>query len=301
MSFVLSSLLISLTACGRAVPSQTYSPYAIVPTKPQDRTEISNISAITLASTTPAGLASDPAKRIVLARSTKYGWVLSGGQWLQSNASRYAADGLILALDRGLEFGFALTPLELTGHDADGNPTRLHGLRLLIKNASTSSATIDWNAVTIVGNGGKAYPTTHRGIRYAEAAAPMTPATVPPSATLDDFIFPREDIQLTSGQWRGRLFFETMQPGDTFGLFLPVRRGQGTVEYFFAFAVSSAPDVTQHAVAWPLVPDPSRSSAVECAERSGWMWNDIQERCMLVEPAPPWCMGQWTGVRCIRR
>ena len=32
----------------------------------------------------------------------------------------------------------------------------------------------------------------------------------------------------------------------------------------------------------------------------GALWNEVQDTCMTVEPAPPWCAGTWTGVRCIR-
>jgi len=222
------------------------------PARPEERTESQNVFAVRLMSTTPPGLASDPAKSIVLSRNAKYGWFELGGQWRPSNSVSYAADGLIGALDRGLGFGFSLTPLELTGLDpSTESSTQLHGLSLFAKNASTSSATIDWNTVSIVGNGGKAYPVTHRGIRYAAAAAPMASSTIPPSATLEDFVFPRENIVFATGRyggWSGRAFFETMRPGDTFTLFLPVKRGQETVEYQFAFEITAPLALTHHIV-----------------------------------------------------
>jgi hypothetical protein len=248
------------------------------------------------------GVVSEASKSIVLSRYAKYGWFRTSDGWQPANSVRYAASGLAVALDRGLEFGFSLTLLDLTGFDpSTESSTQLHGIRLLVKNASATSALIDWNAVTIVGKGGKAYPITHRGIRYADAAAPMAPSTIPPTATLEDFIFPRESIQLTSGRyggWSGRAFFETLRPGDSFMLFLPVKRAQDTVEYQFSFEVITPPSGAPQANV-PI--EIQKRTPGDCISSPGWAWNDVQEECLPIEPAPAWCRGQWTGVRCIRK
>src|SRR4029453_14070 len=97
----------------------------------------------TLAGGVCCGLVSEASKSIVLSRHAKYGWFQTSDGWRPANSARYAASGLAVALDRGLEFGFSLTQLDLTGFDPSiESSTQLHGMSLLVKNASATSALI---------------------------------------------------------------------------------------------------------------------------------------------------------------
>jgi hypothetical protein len=78
-----------------------------------------------------------------------------------------------------------------------------------------------------------------------DQAFTMAPSTVPPSATLDDFVYPRELLTLTAGSWYGSNFFENLTPGQSFTLYLPIRRGTETTEYQFTFEVRDAATTPQ--------------------------------------------------------
>jgi hypothetical protein len=73
----------------------------------------------------------------------------------------------------------------------------------------------------------------------ADRGGVLTPSTVPPGATLDEFVYPRELISFSSSRygssWLGVQFFETMKPGTNFTLYLPIKHGSDTIEYQFRF------------------------------------------------------------------
>ena len=97
---------------------------------------------------------------------------------------------------------------------------------------------IDWNAVTLVRSSSRAFPVIHKGVKFNEAGNVTAPSTVPPSATLSDFVFPREAVFFSSGRgggWRASQFFEAIPAGEAFTLYLPVKRGADLVEYQFTF------------------------------------------------------------------
>jgi hypothetical protein len=166
---------------------------------------------------------------------------IQGLGWYPSQSVTFAAQGVLLALDQDLSFRFSFTPIGVETTDATGSPkysTNPLGLSLSLKNGSDAGVQIDWNAVTLVLSSGRAYPIIHKGIRFIEAGNVTAPATVPPGATLTDFVFPREVVFFDSGRyggWRVTQFFELLPAGEAFTLYLPVKRGTELVEYQFTF------------------------------------------------------------------
>src|SRR5262245_33646021 len=86
--------VVALIACGCPAPRQ-HAPAASPspsPPRPPDQVELVNVTAISLASTTPPGLSLDSSKRVILARRVAFGSTLVGGEWRTSARSvEYAA------------------------------------------------------------------------------------------------------------------------------------------------------------------------------------------------------------------
>lgn len=155
---------------------------------------------------------------------------------------RYTGSGSASATHGPTSFSFSLTPLDVSssGQRVSSNPL---ALGLSIRNTANAGLIIDWSAVNIIASG-KAHPVTHRGVRMVDRSAPMAPSTIPPTASLEDFVYPREALNFVAGygrysssSWYGGNFFEGMKPGDSFTLYLPVKRGTDTTEYQFVFEV----------------------------------------------------------------
>lgn len=235
-----------LTACAPAY--RTYPQQAAAPPQP-DSVETKPHLTVRLVNTVPP-LDLSPTSAIVVERTftVKSTYIGSYIGWSTSKTSRFAGKGSIIVVHRNVQFAFGFTPLELGSVDftdesrASSSPL---SLTVLIRNPSQSGVQIDWNAVNIIGKTGKAYPIIHRGVKMAERSGVLAPSTVPPGATLDEFIYPRELISFSSSRygssWLGVQFFEAMKPGDRFTLYLPIKHGGEPIEYQFVFEIGSPP------------------------------------------------------------
>jgi hypothetical protein len=171
-------------------------------------------------------------------------WI--GSSWHTTRTSQYIPKGTILVVDRELQFGFGFSPLDLTSHEALGGESATSvplGLSLVVRNGSAQSVTLDWNAVTIIDQGGRAQGVIHRGVKMADRSGIQASSTIPPGAMLEDFVYPREMLGFSGGRygsgWTAVNFFEGLKPQQQFKLYLPVKHGTETLEYQFVFEVST--------------------------------------------------------------
>jgi hypothetical protein len=150
----------------------------------------------------------------------------------KSKDEEASAQGAILLDTPGdqLRFGFSLTKLQ----------NQAHGLGLAIQNDGPEALTVPWDQVTLTGPDGLALRTLHRGIRFAQARAPMAASTIPPRSTLADFVFPVDRIAYLPGRGGGWLllqFFEKLSAGETFSFYVPLQSPARTKGYSFTFRV----------------------------------------------------------------
>ncbi len=249
---VLIALALLVTACAPAY-QPAYSSYSPpVPPPPTPSEERTAVLAFRLVSTQPVadtntgrGIRLDRIQKTkvtdLYAGMTPYAQSLlarSGSQrYLTTTSTTHIGDGTLAVLYGDLQFGFGMVPTDL-------GPV---GLSLLVRNGTARGVSLDWNAVTIIGKASRAYPVIHRGVKFSDSAAPKAQTTVPPGATLDDFVYPSELVSFVSGyrspgRWVGERFFETMTPGDRFTLYLPIRHGDSAIEYQFTLeALTPAP------------------------------------------------------------
>lgn len=239
LRLILALMMLSLAGCGTAYrPATTQSS---PPAKPvPDSTETKPFRSYRLTTVVPASAVTDgqlTVERTFRVTSTFYNII----GWQTSRNAIFVSKGLLSAVDRDLSFGFAFAPISVGGTDATDSQratTRPLSLSVLVKNASPAGVVIDWNAVTLVRASGQAIGVIHRGVKFNEASGVMAPSTVPPGATLSDFVFPKDAVFFTSGRyggWGARQFFELIPAGESFNLYLPVKRGVDLVEYQFTF------------------------------------------------------------------
>jgi hypothetical protein len=205
------------------------------PPAPMPAPEHRTVAVITLAKTSPTKAASDG--RILVNRKEYYASVFGGGT---RQVIEFSGNGSLRAMDQLTTFSFGMTHLDVPSAER-GITSRPMALNLVIQNGSTTGLQIDWSATNLVLDG-RALPVIHKGIRMVDRGLALAPSTVPPSAALDDFVYPKDRLTFGSSSWFGENFFESMRPGQTFTLYLPVKRGVETTEYQFTFAIRE-PDV----------------------------------------------------------
>jgi len=232
---VYGSGVIAILASGSRPPTSPYRP------SPADIDETKPHSAVRLVAVTPSIALTD--QRVVMI-DRHYEEKSSGTSLFRLRTSRYIPKGTILVVDRDIQFGFGFSGLDLTSSEGREQVSSIPlGLNLIVRNRSPRSINIDWNAVTVIDATGRIYRVVHRGVKMADRSAILAPSTIPPGATLDDFVYPQELMSFSGGRygsgWTGINFFEAIKPGQQFKLYLPVKQGNDIVEYQFVFEVTA--------------------------------------------------------------
>ncbi len=119
----------------------------------------------------------------------------------------------------------------------------------VLKNKTDEPMDIDWNKVSFVDIGGESHKVMHEGVKYIARNESLAPTTVPPSAKLQDIVFPADYVYYSEGEyggWRELALFPDGEKalalkGQTFTIFMPVRVNGAVKNYSFKFKIS---DVT---------------------------------------------------------
>ena len=112
-----------------------------------------------------------------------------------------------------------------------------------LENRSSQPIQIDWNQVSYVDPEGSSNKVMHKGVKYANKDESLAPTTVPPNASIEDFILPTDLVVRTSEGWIERPLFpdgseSEAYDGQTFSLFMPLEIGEETQNYNFTFEVA---------------------------------------------------------------
>lgn len=290
------ALVISTAACGGPRPVPLWGPPATLYTPPL---AAPTTAAAPAAIPTPA----PPVQRVInlvkaspamtiTDRSMSIERQESLGQHVSIRSTlfvKYVHAGSGAAAHDATKFRFTFTELDV--RSSGMITSKPLALGLSIQNGSATALLIDWATVNLV-VGGRAMPVIHRGVKMVDRGAPTAPSTIPPSASLDDFVYPRELLGFSAGygrygssSWYGANFFEGLRPGTSFTLYLPVKRGGETTEYQFAFEVQDDAAAASGPSFSPPAPiDPSATSPPR--------------------PAPDWCKAEnvvWQGDRCVEK
>lgn len=116
----------------------------------------------------------------------------------------------------------------------------------LLKNNTDQPIEIDWNRVAFVDVTGESHKVIHSGVKFIERSQPLVATTIPPSAKIEDIVFPSDYVYFREGQhggWSEYPLFpdgEKAAPykGQTFTVFMPMKINGVVKNYSFKFKIT---------------------------------------------------------------
>jgi hypothetical protein len=121
-------------------------------------------------------------------------------------------------------------------------------LSFVLNNKTGNPIKIDWNQVSYVDISGNAQRVMHEGVKYAERNEHLTSSLIPPTAKLEDIIFPSDNVsyyqggKYSSSRWEEKpMFLEGEEAkrfeGKSFSVFMPMEINGEVKNYTFTFDV----------------------------------------------------------------
>jgi hypothetical protein len=131
------------------------------------------------------------------------------------------------------------------------------GVSFKIKNLTKEVIKIKWDEAVLTLEGAT-MKTIHNGVKLADKSSVQPPSVIPPGATIDDFVWPSDNVSLYTGGLSAGWKVEGMliennggltatqekafsMKGKVVGLYLPILRQEKQQDYFFEFEIT---DVT---------------------------------------------------------
>lgn len=128
------------------------------------------------------------------------------------------------------------------------------GIDFKIKNLTKEVMKIKWDE-TVLTLEGVTMKTIHNGVKLADRSAPQPPSVIPPGATIDEFVWPSDNVHLYTGGlsagWKvdGMLIENNggltatqekafALKGKVIGLYLPIIHQEKQQDYFFEFEIT---------------------------------------------------------------
>ena len=115
----------------------------------------------------------------------------------------------------------------------------------VLYNKTSNPIKIDWNQVSFVDVLGNSHKVMHSGIKYIDRINPQAPTVIPPTAKLEDIIFPIDYVDYVSGAygvWRELPLFPEapkakLFKGKSFSVFMPLEINEVIKNYLFTFKI----------------------------------------------------------------
>lgn len=115
----------------------------------------------------------------------------------------------------------------------------------VILNKTSNPIKIDWNQVSYIDVLNESHKVMHSGVKYVDKANVLPPTIIPPTAKIQDIVFPTDHIYYTSGKYGGwnkiPIFPEAPKArlfkGKTFSVFMPLEINGTVKNYLFTFIV----------------------------------------------------------------
>ncbi|OPL14553.1 MAG: hypothetical protein AVO38_11325 [delta proteobacterium ML8_D] len=117
----------------------------------------------------------------------------------------------------------------------------------ILQNRTDNPIIIDWNQVSYVDVLGESHKVMHSGIKYTDRAKPQPPTVLPPTAKLEDIVFPIDYVYYSSGKYGGwreiSLFPEAPKAkifqGRSFSVFMPLEINGVKKNFLFSFKIEN--------------------------------------------------------------
>ena len=120
-------------------------------------------------------------------------------------------------------------------------------LSFILTNKTETPLEVLWGRASLVDMGSQAHRVMHAGVRYIERDRELPPTVIPPMAMITDTVVPTDYISYDRDSSRGWQEHPFLDPplakyeGKTFSLFLPLKIGAATKDYFFSFTIAKEP------------------------------------------------------------
>jgi hypothetical protein len=116
----------------------------------------------------------------------------------------------------------------------------------VLQNKTDDPIEIDWNKVAFVDVSGESHKVMHSGVKYVNRNESLAPTTIPPTAKLEDIVFPTDYVYFEEGEyggWRETPLFPdgdraASLKGQTFVVFIPMRMKGVVKNYSFRFKIA---------------------------------------------------------------
>ena len=116
-------------------------------------------------------------------------------------------------------------------------------VRFVLQNKGNNPIKIDWDQVSYVDVSGKSHKVIHSGVRYIERDRPQVPTIVPPTANVEDIVFPSDYVYYSKSiGWCKTPFFPEgpdakIYKGRAFSIFMSLEIDGVVKNYLFTFEI----------------------------------------------------------------
>jgi hypothetical protein len=118
-------------------------------------------------------------------------------------------------------------------------------IEFILLNKTTDPIKIDWNLVSYVDVSQESHQVVHAGVKYIDKNRPQALTIVPPTAKIEDIVFPADYIYYTSGEYGGWRKVPLFPEGPTaelyrkgsFSVFMPLEISGVVKNYLFTFKI----------------------------------------------------------------
>jgi hypothetical protein len=178
--------------------------------------------------------------------ATTQGQLVMGGRLVSGGGAgqslEYDFSGTSQVSDGRLTLTFSFVQIGQLSHIRSSGPGHLVffrpvGLALDLCASPSHSVEVNWDRASIIGPDGTAHRVLHKGQRYSERDKPTPPSLIPPGTRIQDFVFPSDRIEYDLRTWNHGQFFEVVNSGQEFGLFLPIKSDGVETSYHVTFKV----------------------------------------------------------------
>jgi hypothetical protein len=119
-------------------------------------------------------------------------------------------------------------------------------LGFVLKNKTDEPIEIDWNKVAFVDVTGESHKVIHSGVKFNERSQPLVATTIPPSARIEDIVFPSDYVYFREGQYGGWSEYPLFPDGEKaapykgqiFTIFMPMKVNGVVKNYSFKFKIT---------------------------------------------------------------
>lgn len=114
-------------------------------------------------------------------------------------------------------------------------------IQFSLQNRTESPIEVNWDQVSFIDFSGRSHRVIHAGTKFNDREKPQAPATVPPTARIEDIVYPADYAEWTGSDWIHSPILppaEFAYKGNTFSVFVPLKINGELKNYLFTVKVA---------------------------------------------------------------